>query len=102
MANGSLLGAKLRALRRREKISQAQLARQLGISPSYLNGFQVAVDLSLDTSGLSVKPSELSIYWYDPALEKWTDMHALADDSGQVLSQPLSHFSKYAGGKAGW
>jgi predicted transcriptional regulator/DNA-binding XRE family transcriptional regulator len=37
MVEGSLLGPKLRALRRRENLSQAELARRLGISPSYLN-----------------------------------------------------------------
>src|SRR3954471_17052321 len=31
------LGAKVRALRRRETVSQADLAERLGISPSYLN-----------------------------------------------------------------
>jgi len=31
------LGAKIRALRRRENMSQALLAERLGISPSYLN-----------------------------------------------------------------
>jgi transcriptional regulator with XRE-family HTH domain len=31
------LGAKIRALRRRESLTQVQLAAQLGISASYLN-----------------------------------------------------------------
>src|SRR6266545_554321 len=34
---GTPLGGKVRALRRRENVSQAQLAERLGISPSYLN-----------------------------------------------------------------
>lgn len=37
MAESSMLGAKVRQLRRREKLTQAQLADQLGISASYLN-----------------------------------------------------------------
>src|SRR6266542_3341941 len=37
MAQVAPLGAKLRALRRREGLTQAQLAGRLGISPSYLN-----------------------------------------------------------------
>jgi predicted transcriptional regulator/DNA-binding XRE family transcriptional regulator len=39
MANreSSLLGAKVRALRRQKNMSQVQLAERLGISPSYLN-----------------------------------------------------------------
>jgi predicted transcriptional regulator/DNA-binding XRE family transcriptional regulator len=37
MADVPLLGAKLRALRRRENLTQHELAERLGISPSYLN-----------------------------------------------------------------
>jgi hypothetical protein len=37
MAAGAILGPKIRALRRRENISQVQLAERLGISASYLN-----------------------------------------------------------------
>jgi predicted transcriptional regulator/transcriptional regulator with XRE-family HTH domain len=37
MADAPLLGAKLRALRRRENLTQVELAEKLGISPSYLN-----------------------------------------------------------------
>jgi predicted transcriptional regulator/DNA-binding XRE family transcriptional regulator len=37
MADTSLLGAKVRALRRQRGLTQAQLAGRLGISPSYLN-----------------------------------------------------------------
>src|SRR5262245_56925477 len=32
-----LLGAKVKALRRRENLTQVELAERLGISPSYLN-----------------------------------------------------------------
>jgi XRE family transcriptional regulator, fatty acid utilization regulator len=37
VAQGAALGGKVRALRRRAHVTQAQLASQLGISPSYLN-----------------------------------------------------------------
>jgi len=37
MAESPLLGAKVRALRRREKLTQAELASRLGVSASYLN-----------------------------------------------------------------
>ncbi|HTP25528.1 MAG TPA: short-chain fatty acyl-CoA regulator family protein [Anaeromyxobacteraceae bacterium] len=37
MAEVTLLGAKVRALRRREGLTQSQLALRLGVSPSYLN-----------------------------------------------------------------
>jgi XRE family transcriptional regulator, fatty acid utilization regulator len=37
MADLLMLGAKVRGLRRRQKMTQAQLAERLGVSPSYLN-----------------------------------------------------------------
>lgn len=37
MADGPMLGAKVRQLRRREKLTQAQMAERLGVSASYLN-----------------------------------------------------------------
>src|SRR5688572_24168865 len=37
MSELTRLGAKVRALRRREKLTQAQMADRLGVSPSYLN-----------------------------------------------------------------
>lgn len=37
MAESLMLGAKVRSLRRREKLTQAQLAQRLGVSASYLN-----------------------------------------------------------------
>ena len=37
MKDGSRMGAKVRALRRRQSLSQAKLAEMLGISASYLN-----------------------------------------------------------------
>ena len=37
MTDALLLGGKVRSLRRRENLTQAQLAERLGISPSYLN-----------------------------------------------------------------
>lgn len=37
MADESAIGAKVRALRRQQRMSQAELARRLGISASYLN-----------------------------------------------------------------
>jgi hypothetical protein len=74
----------------------------LDISPGYLNAFTGPVELSLDTRGLAVNPTELSIYWYDPAEKRWVDMHATSDLLSETVEQPLSHFSTYAGGKAGW
>src|SRR5689334_2674231 len=36
-AQSTRFGAKVRALRRRERLTQVELAERLGISPSYLN-----------------------------------------------------------------
>lgn len=36
-SEGAYFGAKVRALRRRENLSQVELAKRLGVSPSYLN-----------------------------------------------------------------
>lgn len=72
------------------------------ISPVSLNAFKVPVDLRLDTSDLSIDPSELSIYWYDPLRERWVDMYATPDPVSGGITESLSHFSRYAGGKAGW
>ena len=66
MADPPLLGAKLRALRRRENLTQVQLAERLEISPSYLNLIEnnrrplTAPILRLSRLGLGV---------YTPALE---------------------------------
>jgi transcriptional regulator with XRE-family HTH domain len=37
VATDSTIGSKVRALRRAQRLPQAELARRLGISPSYLN-----------------------------------------------------------------
>lgn len=74
----------------------------LDISPVSMNDFAIPVELSLDIRGLSVSPSELSIYWYDPTPGRWVDMHATPDLTGQAVTESLTHFSTYAGGKAGW
>jgi hypothetical protein len=72
------------------------------ISPDSLNSFKVPLSLSLDTRDLGVDPSTLSIYWYDPSSDLWWDMHSERDPLTGDVTESLSHFSRYAGGKAGW
>ena len=76
------LGPKVRALRRRESLSQVQLAERLGISPSYLN---------LIESNRRPLPATLLIKL---AQLFGTDLHAFgADDDARLVSDLLEVFS---------
>src|SRR5580692_11288339 len=75
------LGPKVRALRRRESLSQVQLAERLGISPSYLN---------LIESNRRPLPATLLIKL---AQLFGTDLHAFgADDDARLVSDLLEVF----------
>jgi hypothetical protein len=96
---------------------------ELGIAPDSLNHFAAPVLLSLKTTDAQVLPDSLAIYWYDPSASKWVDMpteknltsatdclYSIGSGSGSGplssndsgVSAPLTHFSKYSAGKAGW
>jgi predicted transcriptional regulator/transcriptional regulator with XRE-family HTH domain len=76
------LGPKVRALRRRESLSQVQLAERLGISPSYLN---------LIESNRRPLPATLLIKL---AQLFGTDLHAFgADDDARLVNDLLEVFS---------
>jgi predicted transcriptional regulator/DNA-binding XRE family transcriptional regulator len=76
------LGAKVRALRRRENLSQVQMAERLGISPSYLN---------LIESNRRPLPAALLIKL---AQTFGVDLHAFgADDDARVVSDLLEVFA---------
>jgi predicted transcriptional regulator/DNA-binding XRE family transcriptional regulator len=76
------LGPKVRALRRREGLSQVQLAERLGISPSYLN---------LIESNRRPLPATLLIKLVQLF---GTDLHAFgADDDARLVSDLLEVFS---------
>ena len=76
------LGPKVRALRRRESLSQVQLAERLGISPSYLN---------LIESNRRPLPAALLIKL---AQLFGVDLHAFgADDDARLVSDLLEAFS---------
>lgn len=74
----------------------------LSISPSSLNHFSKPVTLTLDASGLTVSAASLSIYWYDPLTRLWIDLRAKTNPATGQVTQQLTHFSRYIGGKAGW
>jgi predicted transcriptional regulator/transcriptional regulator with XRE-family HTH domain len=76
------LGPKVRALRRRESLSQVQLAERLGISPSYLN---------LIESNRRPLPATLLIKLVQLF---GTDLHAFgADDDARLVNDLLEVFS---------
>src|SRR5579884_4326137 len=76
------LGAKVRALRRRENMSQVQMAERLGISPSYLN---------LIESNRRPLPAALLIKL---AQIFGVDLHAFgADEDARVVSDLLEAFA---------
>ncbi len=76
------LGAKVRTLRRRENLSQVQMAERLGISPSYLN---------LIESNRRPLPAALLIKL---AQTFGVDVHAFgADEDAIVISDLLEAFS---------
>lgn len=86
----------------------------LSIEPADLNGFAKPIDLAITTTDVSVSPESLQIYYYNPEAKDWTSLSCdttLQDDPRLVedaittttgLLTPLTHFSKYSAGKAGW
>ena len=74
----------------------------LSITPARLNRFGAPVVLTLDARNPDVGVAALTIFWFDPLTGRWVDMHSRRDVSAGQLSLQLTHFSRYAGGKAGW
>src|SRR5216684_9187602 len=76
------LGGKVRALRRREQLSQVQLAERLGISPSYLN--LIEAERRPLPAALLIKLAQVF----------HVDLHTFAsDEDARVLSDLLEAFS---------
>lgn len=90
---------------------------ELEITPADLNGFQVPIDLAITTTDVAVSPDSLQLYYYNPDSKEWQSLscdNTLEDDPRLVddaqpmgtptkgVLTPLSHFSKYSAGKAGW
>jgi hypothetical protein len=88
----------------------------LTIAPAELNAFQLPVSLEIHTSETTADTDSLEIYWWDPGNSRWTAMgcqksnslqkalkdELLTSDPAVGAYVPLSHFSTYASGKAGW
>ena len=89
---------------------------ELEISPADLNGFQKPIDLAITTTDVAVSPDSLQLYYYNPDVKEWQSLECdktLEDDprldedaepttTTHGLMTPLSHFSRYSAGKAGW
>ncbi len=111
------LGAKVRALRRREKLTQVQLAERLGISPSYLNliesnrrplpaallialAKQFAVDIQDFASDNDARlTSDLMEVFSDPSFDAYSltgvDLRDLATNHPSVGRAILSLYQAY-------
>lgn len=79
------LGSKVRLLRKREGITQAELSQKIGISPSYLN--LIEADKRPLTAGLLLKLAQL--FKADLASFVVTHDVALAEDLSEAVSDPL-------------
>ncbi len=80
--DGPKLGAKVRALRRRESLSQVQLADRLGVSPSYLN--LIESNRRPLTATLLIKIAQLF----------QVDLHTFAtDDDARLVADLFEAFS---------
>ena len=85
MAESMMLGGKVRGLRRREKLTQAQLAQRLGVSASYLN--LIENNRRPLTAALLLKLAKefnLDLNSFAPA-----DAARLVSDLSEVLGDPM-------------
>src|SRR5580693_3912089 len=111
------LGAKVRSLRRRENLSQVQMAERLGISPSYLNLIEsnrrplpaplliklaqlFGVDLQAFGADDDARLShDLMEAFADPLFEAYrltaSDLRELALNNSQVARAILALYSSY-------
>jgi predicted transcriptional regulator/transcriptional regulator with XRE-family HTH domain len=121
MAQVTPLGAKLRALRRREGLTQAQLAGRLGISPSYLNLIEhnrrplpaallikMAEVFNLDVRQLSAEvdahaTADLMEVFGDPVFDAHdlgaAEVRELAASSPQVARAVVALYQAYRGAR---
>lgn len=88
----------------------------LDVLPAELNEFLKPVDLALHTTGTNADLDSLQMYWWDEVQATWVDMSCQKDtdlervldselltlDAAKGVRLELSHFSRYATGKAGW
>jgi hypothetical protein len=88
----------------------------LDVAPASLNAFLKPVDLALHTTGTDADLDSLQVYWWDEENSAWVDMgcqkstnlervlegELATTESTKGVKLPLTHFSRYATGKAGW
>ena len=85
MVEGPKLGPKVRALRRREGLTQAQLADRLGISPSYLN----LIENNRRTLSAPVLIKLAQLFQLDLKAFAQDDEGQMVGDLLEVLADPL-------------
>ena len=73
----------------------------LNIFPSLLNSFRVPVTLSCRSATIADAQTDVMMWW-DPSVKKWTVIPSTANLTTLTRDAPLSHFSTYQCGKAGW
>ena len=117
MAESPMLGAKVRALRRRENITQAQLAKRLNVSASYLNLIEnnrrpltaklllkLAQEFKLDLSSFSSGDdarlvSDLTEVFSDPIFKGQPfasgELRELASSTPQLAQAVLKLYRRY-------
>ncbi len=73
----------------------------LNIYPSLLNSFKVPVTLSCRLPTTSDLQSDVMMWW-NPNTKEWAVIPSTANLTSMTRDAPLSHFSTYGCGKAGW
>jgi hypothetical protein len=76
-----------------------QAVVNVSISPSWLNTFQIPVNLSYDTTGVQLTSPVLLFRNQGKA---WIDMNAQPDPQTGFPTAALKHFTRFAAGKPGW
>lgn len=73
----------------------------LTIFPSLLNSFRVPVTLSCRSATIADVQTDVMMWW-DPSARQWKVIPSTANLTTLTRDAPLSHFSTYQCGKAGW
>ena len=73
----------------------------LQIFPSLLNSFRVPVTLSCRELTTADAQTDVMMWW-DPSAKEWKVIPSTANLTTLSRDAPLSHFSTYQCGKAGW
>ncbi len=74
---------------------------ELSIFPSPLNSFTVPVTLSCRLQSAD-EVRDFVMMWWDPSTKTWKVISSTTSSTTMTCDAPLSHFSTYQCGKAGW